>query len=212
MMRYFRYVCISLLLLIGCAWLIKYQLSQPPLAYVQNKESPALKLGGPFCLIDQFGKTRTNQEFLGKYMLIYFGYTFCPDICPMGLQNMAKAITLLGRDREAIVPIFITIDPERDTVDSLNLYASNFSIPFIMLTGNRPQIDSAMKAFKVYASKSQEKHSTTDYLMDHSTMIYLMGRDGVFLEYFLHSDDPEITSKAIQKHLLKEMKQIAVKK
>jgi cytochrome oxidase Cu insertion factor (SCO1/SenC/PrrC family) len=201
---YWRYIVwfISTFLLIG--GILFYQLKNTPLSYVQNKPSQGrANIGGPFSLKDQNGTIRNSNEFKGKFMLIYFGYSFCPDVCPLGLQNMSQALNLLQRDREQIIPIFITIDPARDTVDHLKVYATNFHPNFIMLTGSQTEIDRTLKLFRVYSEKSTEiTENNKDYLMDHSTLIYLMDKDGNFLQQFPHSIDPETLAVSVQKYFL----------
>lgn len=178
--------------------LVYYQANRPPAVYVQNQqEYGAAQIGGDFELVDQHGKVRASKEFLGKFMLVYFGYSFCPDICPMALENITGALKLLQRDRDQVVPIFITIDPERDTVENLKLYASNFSPNVIMLSGAKDSIAKAMSAYKVYGKKNV-KDAT---LIDHSTIIYLMDRNGKFLQHFPHTVEPSILARAIEGHL-----------
>lgn len=175
-------------------------------AYIDPQSSYAdgqVQIGGDFSLIDHYGKTRTNQEFKGKYMLVYFGYTFCPDICPMALQNISKAIELLSRDRESIVPIFITLDPERDTKEVLEQYATHFHPSFIFLSGTQSSLDSVKKAYKVFSDKRKDP-SMVGYLMDHTTLIYLMDRNGKYIKHFSHTEDPEKIKKVIEEQLLKE--------
>jgi cytochrome oxidase Cu insertion factor (SCO1/SenC/PrrC family) len=198
-----RYILMFALTSFACVALIMYQLKNTPISYVQDKPSSGeAELGGPFVLTDQYGKKRDSQEFKGKLMLIYFGYSFCPDICPTGLQNITGALNLLKRDREQIVPLFVTVDPKRDTSDHLKIYASNFHPNFIMLTGTKDEIKAISKLYKVYAAKSDEGPSSSDYLIDHSTLIYLMDQNGKFLEYFPHSTPPEKLSWAILKYLI----------
>jgi cytochrome oxidase Cu insertion factor (SCO1/SenC/PrrC family) len=182
--------------------------------YMQSKEKTYMKdtptnlpdLGGSFRLVDQFGKTRTSQEFRGKYMLVYFGYTYCPDVCPMGLQNITAALNGLGRDISRIVPIFITIDPERDDVKNLSLYAPNWHSSFVFLTGTDQQLAPVLKSFKVYTSKVKPEGTEADYLMDHSALIYLMDRQGKFVDFFPHTTSPAVIANKIRKHLMDEMK------
>lgn len=188
---------------LACISIILYQLRNVPISYVQDKPSHGeAEIGGPFILTDQYGKKQGSQDFKGKFILIYFGYSFCPDICPTGLQNMTAALNLLKRDRESVVPIFVTVDPKRDTSEHLKIYASNFHPNFIMLTGTEDEIKSISKLYKVYAAKSDEGPNAEDYLIDHSTLIYLMDRNGKFLEYFPHSTPPEKLNGAIQKYLI----------
>lgn len=198
-----RYILMFALTSLACVALIMYQLKNTPVSYVQDKPaSGEAEIGGPFVLADQYGKKRDSHEFRDKLILIYFGYSFCPDICPTGLQNITGALNLLKRDREQIVPIFVTVDPKRDTSEHLKIYASNFHPNFIMLTGTEDEIKTISKLYKVYAAQSDEGPSSSDYLIDHSTLIYLMDRDGKFLECFPHSTPPERLSGAVQKYLI----------
>ncbi len=199
-LRYIIWFISTFVLVVG---IIYYQAKNTPVSYVQDKPPHGTAMiGGPFTLTDQDGKTRNSNEFRGKFMLIYFGYSYCPDICPLGLQNMGQALNLLQRDREQIVPIFITIDPSRDTVDHLKIYSSNFHPNFIMLTGSQTEIDPVLKLFHIYSAKSTNSENDKDYLMDHSTLIYLMDKDGNFLQHFPHSTAPELLAASIQKYLL----------
>jgi protein SCO1/2 len=133
---------------------------------------------------------------------MYFGYTFCPDICPLGLQNITEGLNQLGRDIDQIVPLFITIDPERDTVENLRVYATNWHPSFVMLTGTKQQLDPVFKSYKVYVAKAKPEGTMADYLMDHSALVYLLDRNGKFVDYFPHTTDPGEIAKIIQSHLL----------
>jgi protein SCO1/2 len=166
------------------------------LSRVQRIATPAI--GGPFSLVDDSGKTRTDAEFRGRFMLIYFGYTHCPDACPTALQDMADALAGLGADAAQVVPIFITIDPERDTAQYLKGYAEQFDPRFVALTGAPEQIADAAKAYRVYYRKANNQ---PDYLIDHSSIVYLMGRDGGFLTHFTHETTPEQMAAALRKQL-----------
>jgi protein SCO1 len=166
------------------------------LSRVQRIATPSI--GGPFSLVDDSGKTRTDAEFRGRFMLIYFGYTHCPDACPTALQDMADALAGLGADAAQVVPIFITIDPERDTAQYLKGYAEQFDPRFVALTGAPEQIADAAKAYRVYYRKANNQ---PDYLMDHSSIVYLMGRDGGFLTHFTHETTPEQMAAALRKQL-----------
>src|ERR1043165_9975533 len=117
--------CLSLGVGLACFWLIYHQLTDQAIVTIQDRPSQGIpQIGGDFTLIDQHGVRRSTTEFRGRYMLIYFGYSFCPDICPLGLQNMSGALTILGRDLDEVAPMFVTIDPERDTAESLKIYAT----------------------------------------------------------------------------------------
>ena len=140
-------------------------------------------VGGPFTLVDPSGKTVTDQNFRGRYMLIFFGYTHCPDICPAELQVMAAALDQLGPKAAKVVPIFITLDPERDTPEAVGAYVKNFGSNIVGLTGSTEAVAAAAKAYRVSFSKFQDENSGTNYTIDHSALAYLMGTDG---EYITH--------------------------
>ena len=148
-------------------------------AVMWNRES----IGGPFTLIDQDGTRRTDADFRGKLMLVYFGFTFCPDICPTDLLQMALAVDQLGKTGETVQLIFITVDPERDTPEHLKPYMSLFHPRFIGLTGDRAAVQSAARAYRVYYQKV-EMIDSSGYTVDHSAFIYLMGRNGEYLGFF----------------------------
>jgi len=145
-------------------------------------------VGGPFSLTDHTGKRVTEKDFAGRYMLIFFGYTFCPDFCPTELQVMTAAIDSMGEAGNAIQPVFISIDPERDTPAVLASYVPNFGPRLIGLTGTPEEIAAVARAYRVYYGKAA-KSDSQDYLMDHSTTIYLMGPDGRFVKHFNYTTD-----------------------
>ncbi len=147
-------------------------------------------VGGPFKLTDQHGKIVNDTDFRGKYMLVVFGYTFCPDVCPAELQVVTAALDALGPLAERIQPVFITIDPERDSVPQLALYAGNFHPRLVLLTGSSAEIADVAKAYRVYYAKAEgSANAGRDYLMDHSSIIYLMGPDGQFVRHFTYTTD-----------------------
>ncbi|MEE9272889.1 MAG: SCO family protein [Robiginitomaculum sp.] len=150
-------------------------------------------LGGPFSLIDQTSHSVTDKDFLGKAQLIYFGYTYCPDVCPTALQQMGAALALAGDAANDYQPIFITIDPERDTPASLARYvtANGFPKGLIGLSGTMEQIEAAKSAFSVYGKKVIDDASTGGVTFDHSSLIYMMDEQGVFLDIFTHKDSPQ---------------------
>jgi cytochrome oxidase Cu insertion factor (SCO1/SenC/PrrC family) len=165
-----------------------------------TEQVAALEIGGSFVLTDQNGELRRSEEFRGKLMLVYFGYTFCPDACPTALQDMSAALDLLGDKASSVQPIFSTIDPERDTVAQMRLYASNFHPRLIALTGSPQAIAAAARAYRVYYQK-QTGGNADEYLMDHSGLIYLMGRDGRYLAHFSPGITPAEMAAAISSHL-----------
>lgn len=147
-------------------------------------------IGGSFELTDKDGKVWKDTDFKGKPMLVYFGYAYCPDICPTALYHLTQAVEELG-GRKVVQPIFITLDPERDTVAQLQSYAQNFHKDFIMLTGARPLINQVLKAYRVYAARASNTPDKEAYLLDHSSLIYLMDKQGHYLAHFNHQTPPE---------------------
>lgn len=141
-------------------------------------------VGGPFELTDHTGRTRTERDFRGQLMLVYFGFTYCPDVCPTDLQAIGLALDKLGKDGEAVQPLFVTVDPERDTVEHLAEYVSMFHPRLIGLTGSAEAIRKAADAYKVYYAKIPDEKDAADYTVDHTAFIYLMDRDGNYLGFF----------------------------
>lgn len=149
-------------------------------------------IGGTFTLINQDGATVTREQYLGKPQLIYFGFGFCPDVCPTSLQRMGAATALLGARASDITPLFITIDPERDTPELLSLYltANGFPENLVGLTGTQEQIDAATAAWRVYKKRVDDPQSAAGYTMDHSDIVYLMNNQGDLVDIFTHEDTP----------------------
>lgn len=178
----------------GWWWLARSRTSDaPPLA--------GSGIGGPFALIDQNGKPVSDRDFTGRYRLIYFGYTFCPDVCPTDLARNARAVRALPPEVAARVqPIFITIDPARDTPGVLKEYVANFPPRLIGLTGSRAAIDRAAAAFKVYAAK-QPTPGAAGYLMGHTDLTYLMGPDGAAIAFFTGQDTPASVAAEIERYV-----------
>jgi protein SCO1/2 len=154
-------------------------------------------VGGPFELTAHTGTRVRSEDFRGKYMLIFFGYTFCPDICPAELQVISNALDQLGETAREIQPIFITIDPERDTPSVLASYMRNFHSLFLGLTGTPEEIEKATKAYRVYYAKAGDAQAG-DYLMDHSSIIYLMNKEGTFLKHFSYGTDAKALAQGIR--------------
>lgn len=145
--------------------------------------SPAAAVGGPFTLTDHTGKTVTDADFRDRSLLIYFGYTFCPDVCPTELATMARALDELGPAADKVVPLFISVDPKRDTVAHMADYVALFHPRLVGLTGTPEQVAAVAKAYRVYYAKAGDT-SGDDYLMDHSSFVYWMGPDGKFVAVF----------------------------
>ena len=153
----------------------------------RTQTSPGTALvGGDFTLSDKNGKQITPQNFSGKYMLVYFGFTHCPDICPTGLLLIENAIDQLGSKGNKIVPLFITVDPERDTAKVVGDYVAHFGKRIVGLSGTPEQIKHVADAYKVYYRKVDDKDAADGYMIDHSGYIYLMGPDGKYLAHFPH--------------------------
>jgi len=138
-------------------------------------------IGGPFTLESGAGKIVTADDFRGKYMLVYFGYTFCPDLCPTALSAMTTALQTLGATTKDLTPVFITLDPERDTPQVMRRYTAALSPKLIGLTGTPNEIAKVAREYRVYYAKHTTGPGPDDYSMDHSSIIYLMGPDGRFI-------------------------------
>ncbi len=156
-------------------------------------------IGGPFTLTDQHGKIRSDAEFRGKLMIVYFGYTFCPDVCPTDLMAITQALDALKSKAESIQPIFITIDPERDTA-VLADYLKAFHPSFIGLTGSPEAIMQIATSYKNYYRKVGDERSG-DYSIDHSGVIYLMGRNGEYLGFMPPQTGPDRLVEILRKYL-----------
>jgi protein SCO1/2 len=156
-----------------------------------------IAVGGPFALTDQSGAKRTSKDFRGKYQLIYFGYTFCPDVCPTTLAVMSQALDKMGVDATRIVPVFITIDPERDTPKVLKSYMDAFGPSFVGLTGSDKEIAAVEKEYRVYAKK-QPIAGQPGYGIDHSSVIYLMGPDGRLVTFYDELISPDALAKDLK--------------
>ena len=180
-----------------------YQLTQ--LAVVPNKNSstnfqPLVEVGGPFVLVDHSGSEVTDLDYRGEFLVIYFGYTDCPDICPTALQNISIALDELGGKAKFVRPLFITVDPKRDTVETLAQYVIHFHPKLIGLTGTKAQIEQVSRLYRVFYAKVNDPQAT-EYLMDHSSFIYLMGRDGEFLTMFPPQTNPSSLAETISAYI-----------
>ena len=164
---------------------------------VSSAEQSA-SIGGDFTLTNQHGEVVSNEDFKGKLMLVYFGFANCPDVCPTDLANISAAMEMLdATEQEQIVPIFITVDPERDTQEALAQYMSNFYAGFQALTGSSEDAQAAAKAYRVYAKKV-EMAGMDGYMMEHSAYIYLMDGEGKYIRHFRHNDSPEVLVEGVK--------------
>jgi protein SCO1/2 len=159
----------------------------------------ASAIGGPFRLVDQNGKTVTEADLKGKWSLVYFGYTHCPDACPTALNDIAIALDELGPQRNAVRPVFVTVDPERDTPAVLKSYVTAFDAPILALSGTPEEIAQAAKGYRVYYAKHPEAGG--DYSMDHSSVIYVMDPEGRFTASFTQQNSPEEIAERLKKLL-----------
>jgi cytochrome oxidase Cu insertion factor (SCO1/SenC/PrrC family) len=157
-------------------------------------------IGGPFALVDHTGTPRTDADFRGKLLVIYFGYTYCPDICPGDLLAISQALESLGPTARQVQPIFITVDPERDTVEHLADYVSAFHPSLVGLTGAPDAIRKVATAYKAYYAKV-EGADHKGYVVDHTAFIYLVGKEGQYLGFLPPSTAPERLAEVITQQL-----------
>jgi len=221
MLKLIRALAVLLIFVLGGVWALAWYLRAPgeavsdaflrQLAQFGGAEMPApsvggvqlpqgLSLGGAFSLTDHTGRRVTEADFTGKLGLIYFGFTYCPDVCPTELGIMASALDLLGPDAGRVMPVLITIDPARDTQAALADYVARFHPALIGLTGTDEEIAQAARAFRVYYRKVQPPNAS-DYVMDHSSFIYLVGPDGRVRQLFRPNMAPEAIAAAIRGQL-----------
>lgn len=194
--RILRIIIISLFTLILLGMIALFWLGE------ESKKQATLKpaggdIGGAYTLVNQAGETVTNETYADSYKLIYFGFTYCPAICPTELAKMNEALAKMGTAARAIQPLFITIDPERDTVDTLKKYVPMFGDRLIGLTGTPDQVKTAADAYKVYYARAQDE-SASDYTMDHSSYIYFMSPDDELLHIFKTDDTAGLMAQTMQ--------------
>jgi protein SCO1/2 len=145
------------------------------------------QIGGDFTLTDQNGNPVTAQDLKGRFALISFGFASCPDVCPTALGTITEALNRIGSAADAIQPVFITVDPERDSAAALKNYMTAFHPRFLALTGTPEQIKTVTQAYKVYYHVRKETPGDKNYLVDHSSFLYLMGPDGEYVTHFPYS-------------------------
>lgn len=200
--RFIR-LLLSILIGVGLAVAIAaYQIKNEDGTPVKSSGVVAKNFGGDFTLTNHLGEDVTQDDFKNTYRLVYFGFTYCPAICPTELQRIAKVLKELDEGGEAIQPIFITVDPERDTVKVMKDYIALFDAPFTGLTGTTAQIEAAKKGYKIYAQKVQTEEMS-DYTMDHSSFIYFMGPDESLIRIFKTDDSIDDMVNIIRKNITK---------
>ncbi len=151
----------------------------------------APQIGGEFTLTNNKGQVVTEKDFKGKLMLVFFGYTFCPDVCPTEMNVFVNVVQGLGDAAKDIVPVFITVDPKRDTVEVMDEFVQAFHPSIVGLTGTETQINSVKKAFRAYGQAVNEKDDPEFYLVDHTSFTYLMDKDGILSTVFSYGTSPE---------------------
>ena len=162
-------------------------------------EQNVVPIGGPFELVDSTGVFVSDKTLKGEYLLVYFGYTFCPDICPTSLENITKALNLLSpKALSKVVPLFITLDPKRDTAEFLERYKKAYHPKIRFLRGTDAQIEVAKKAYRAYGERVEVVKGAAEYLIDHTSMIYFMDQNNHFIMHFPHGTDPKIMAEKIE--------------
>lgn len=167
-----------------------------------QQQTAGVRIGGPFSMVDHNGKPVSEADYKGRFRLMFFGYTYCPDVCPTTLQTIAEAMDLLGGQADRVAPLFVTVDPERDTPAVLKSYVEHFHRRLTGLTGSAAQAAAMAKTFAIYFKKVlPEGAAPEDYLMDHSAAIYLMGPDGRFVSHFSRDTEARAMADKIRKQL-----------
>jgi protein SCO1/2 len=159
------------------------------------------QVGGPFSLTDHTGRRVTAETYKGKVLVVFFGFTHCPDICPSGLQVVSAALDKLGPKAEDVVPLFVTLDPERDTPQQLALYLKSFHPRLVGLTGTAEETAAAARAYRVYFRKVADEKEPTQYTLDHTSIVYVMGRDGRYVSHATHATPVDRLAEQIAKAL-----------
>lgn len=153
-----------------------------------------IQIGGAFAMVNQNGETVTEKSWPNQYRLIFFGFTHCPDVCPTELGKMTQALNLMGKNADKLQPIFVSLDPGRDTPAALKEYVALFNPKLVGLTGTPEQVETIRKAYRVYAAKVGDGD---DYMVDHSAFIYLMAPNGDFIDVFQPDDSAEDMAKRL---------------
>ena len=184
------------------AWLWTQPPSSSAIVSSETRTSGTALIGGPFTLTDHRGERRSEADFEGRYMLIFFGYTYCPDICPTTLTTVSQGLDILAESEAAkaaaVTPVFVSIDPARDTPAALADYMSHFHPAMVALTGSEEEVAVAAKAYRIFYQKVVQEDAS-DYLMDHSSIVYLMAPDGSYVSHFTHASTAEEIAEGLAK-------------
>lgn len=162
---------------------------------------------GDFNLLDHTGQRRTKRDFRGRWVLMYFGFTHCPDICPDELEKMSSVVRGLDRDPQLppVQPVFVSVDPDRDDVAAMARYVKDFHPRLLGLTGTAEEVREVSRAYRVYYSAGP-KDEDNDYIVDHTVLIYLLSPDGLFLDYYNRSKDDKQIADSVRKHMKAHVK------
>lgn len=185
------------------AWYYVYLEKQLKQRLQRTEQLKQAALGhGSFSLIDHHGQRRTKTDFLGRWVLLYFGFTHCPDICPEELEKLSAVVSALDQDPSlpAVQPLFITVDPQRDTAPALAAYVKDFHPRLIGLTGTEEEVKHAGRDYRVYANAGP-KDEDGDYIVDHTILIYLINPDGLFLDYYNRMKSQQQITESIRNHI-----------
>jgi cytochrome oxidase Cu insertion factor (SCO1/SenC/PrrC family) len=201
MMRRFSWIMCGLIaVILGVGLLLNY--GQAP-TLPESRHYGKAAIGGAFEAVDHLGQPFSQDNLQGKYSLVYFGFTYCPDICPTSLLVIAETLDSLPESMtERILPVFITIDPKRDTVEMMKQYVSNFHPKLVGVTGTPEQMAAVAKAYKVYFNQMPAEDGSDNYLVDHSGFLYLMGPDGQYLTHFPHNVSMQTLAEKLRSHML----------
>jgi len=188
-------ICILSVNLVAC--------QEPTARSGQVVVSGKADIGGPYTLVNQNGETVTEATYLGKPQLIYFGFSFCPDICPMALQQMGAVQEQVDPEGDKLTYMFFSVDPERDTPESLTPYvtANGFPKGLVGLTGTQEQVDAAKTEYRIYSAKVPDPESAAGYTVDHVSIIYLMDEQGELVDLFTHTSSIKDIVDPVKKYL-----------